>query len=57
MVYGDDLLSKINGLKQKLSCLVNKKGRNLSDHEVVQISQQLDIYILELQKEHIKGSR
>ncbi|WII36004.1 XRE family transcriptional regulator [Paenibacillus thiaminolyticus] len=49
----DTLLAKVKELKQKLMDIANQKGK-LTDDEVVQISQQLDIYILELQKYYIK---
>ncbi|WGU95017.1 helix-turn-helix domain-containing protein [Paenibacillus dendritiformis] len=49
----DALLAKVKELKQKLIHIANQKGK-LTDDEVVQISQQLDIYILELQKYYIK---
>ena len=49
----DALLAKVKELKQKLIDIANQKGK-LTDDEVVQISQQLDIYILELQKYYIK---
>ncbi|MGG3838068.1 helix-turn-helix domain-containing protein [Paenibacillus thiaminolyticus] len=49
----DTLLAKVKELKQKLIHIANQKGK-LTDDEVVQISQQLDIYILELQKYYIK---
>ncbi|PZM66821.1 aspartyl-phosphate phosphatase Spo0E family protein [Paenibacillus dendritiformis] len=52
MVYSDDILHKINGLRQKLIHVANQKGK-FTDDEVVQVSQQLDIYILELQKYYI----
>ncbi|MGG4194562.1 aspartyl-phosphate phosphatase Spo0E family protein [Paenibacillus jamilae] len=55
MIYCDDLLNKIDGLRQQLTCLVNQKN-NLIDDEVVQISQLLDIYILEHQKRCMKKS-
>ncbi|MDG0874823.1 helix-turn-helix domain-containing protein [Paenibacillus thiaminolyticus] len=49
----DALLAKVKELKQKLIDIANQKGK-LTDDEVVQISQQLDMYILELQKYYIK---
>ncbi|PZM66820.1 XRE family transcriptional regulator [Paenibacillus dendritiformis] len=49
----DALLAKVKELKQKLIDIANQKGK-LTDDEVVQISQQLDNYILELQKYYIK---
>ncbi|WP_326077733.1 aspartyl-phosphate phosphatase Spo0E family protein, partial [Paenibacillus thiaminolyticus] len=49
------LLAKVKELKQKLIHIANQKGK-LTDDEVVQISQQLDIYILELQKYEVKVS-
>ncbi|BFH15275.1 aspartyl-phosphate phosphatase Spo0E family protein [Paenibacillus melissococcoides] len=51
-MYSDDILHKINGLRQKLIHVANQKGK-FTDDEVVQVSQQLDIYILELQKYYI----
>lgn len=45
--------NKINELRQKLISLANKK-ETLTDDEVVRISQQLDIYILEFQKRNLK---
>ncbi|BFH15215.1 Spo0E family sporulation regulatory protein-aspartic acid phosphatase [Paenibacillus melissococcoides] len=47
------LLAKVKELKQKLIHIANQKGK-LTDDEVVQISQQLDIYILELQKYEVR---
>ncbi|MBG9794629.1 hypothetical protein ABD76_19880 [Paenibacillus dendritiformis] len=52
-MYSDDILHKINGLRKKLIHVANQKGK-FTDDEVVQVSQQLDIYILELQKYYIK---
>lgn len=52
-MYSDDILHKINGLRQKLIHVANQKGK-FTDDEVVQVSQQLDIYILEFQKYYIK---
>lgn len=52
-MYSDDILHKINGLRQKLIHVANQKGK-FTDDEVVQVSQQLDNYILELQKYYIK---
>lgn len=52
----DDALNKVNGLRQELIRIANKKGK-FTDDEVIQISQQLDIYILELQKKYIKKER
>ncbi|NKI24424.1 aspartyl-phosphate phosphatase Spo0E family protein [Paenibacillus dendritiformis] len=49
----DALLAKVKELKQKLIHIASQKGK-LTDDEVVQISQLLDIYILELQKYYIK---
>ncbi|WGU95019.1 aspartyl-phosphate phosphatase Spo0E family protein [Paenibacillus dendritiformis] len=51
-MYSDDILHKINGLRQKLIHVANQKGK-FTDDEVVQVSQQLDIYILEFQKYYI----
>lgn len=45
--------NKINELRQKLISLANTK-ETLTDDEVVQISKQLDIYILEFQKRNLK---
>ncbi|WP_269433062.1 MULTISPECIES: Spo0E family sporulation regulatory protein-aspartic acid phosphatase [Paenibacillus] len=42
-------------LRQELTCLMNQKN-NIIDDEVVQISQLLDIYILEHQKKCMKKS-
>ncbi|WCF11767.1 aspartyl-phosphate phosphatase Spo0E family protein (plasmid) [Paenibacillus thiaminolyticus] len=39
----------MNELKDELSRLVEQKGE-FTDEEVVQLSQQLDLYIVELQK-------
>ncbi|WP_345890078.1 aspartyl-phosphate phosphatase Spo0E family protein [Paenibacillus dendritiformis] len=52
-MYSDDILHKINGLRQKLIHVANQKGK-FTDDEVVQVSQQLDIYILEFQKYYKK---
>ncbi|CAH8771975.1 aspartyl-phosphate phosphatase Spo0E family protein [Paenibacillus dendritiformis] len=52
-MYSDDILHKIHGLRQKLICIANQKGK-FTDDEVVQVSQQLDIYILEFQKYYKK---
>ncbi|WP_206106176.1 XRE family transcriptional regulator [Paenibacillus dendritiformis] len=49
----DALLAKVKELKQKLIHIASQKGK-LTDDEVVQVSQQLDNYILELQKYYIK---
>ncbi|RJG15194.1 aspartyl-phosphate phosphatase Spo0E family protein [Paenibacillus thiaminolyticus] len=49
----DDALNKVNGLRQELIRIANEKGK-FTDHEVVRVSQQLDIYILEIQKDYIK---
>ncbi|WP_338140271.1 aspartyl-phosphate phosphatase Spo0E family protein [Paenibacillus thiaminolyticus] len=51
LIHGldDALLEKINELKDELSRLVEQKGE-FTDEEVVQLSQQLDLYIVELQK-------
>ncbi|WII36003.1 XRE family transcriptional regulator [Paenibacillus thiaminolyticus] len=49
----DTLLAKVKELQQKLIHIASQKGK-LTDDEVVQVSQQLDIYILELQKYYIK---
>ncbi|WP_106769174.1 aspartyl-phosphate phosphatase Spo0E family protein [Paenibacillus faecalis] len=55
IVYRDEILQKINELRQKLIHTVNQKGK-LTDEEVIQISQQLDVYILEFQK-HYKNNK
>lgn len=49
----DDALNKVNGLRRELIDIANQKGK-LTDDEVVRVSQQLDIYILEIQKDYIK---
>ncbi|MGG4397144.1 XRE family transcriptional regulator [Paenibacillus thiaminolyticus] len=49
----DTLLAKVKELQQKLIHIASQKGK-LTDDEVVQVSQQLDNYILELQKYYIK---
>lgn len=51
----DDALNKVNRLRQELIRIANEKGK-FTDDEVVRVSQQLDTYILEVQKEHIKGN-
>ncbi|WP_374015994.1 aspartyl-phosphate phosphatase Spo0E family protein [Paenibacillus thiaminolyticus] len=48
-----DALNKVNGLRQELIEIVHEKGK-FTDDEVVRVSQQLDIYILEIQKDYIK---
>lgn len=55
IVYRDEILQKINELRQKLIHTANQKGK-LTDEEVIQISQQLDVYILEFQK-HYKNNK
>ncbi|TQR45128.1 XRE family transcriptional regulator [Paenibacillus popilliae] len=48
--------NKINRLRQELINLANK-NENLTDENVVRISQQLDIYILEFQMENMKRAK
>ncbi|WP_374017314.1 aspartyl-phosphate phosphatase Spo0E family protein [Paenibacillus thiaminolyticus] len=52
-IVHDDTLNKVNGLKQELIEIVHEKGK-FTDDEVVRVSQQLDMYILEIQRDYIK---
>ncbi|RJG25321.1 aspartyl-phosphate phosphatase Spo0E family protein [Paenibacillus thiaminolyticus] len=52
-IVHDDTLNKVNGLKQALIEIVHEKGK-FTDDEVVRVSQQLDMYILEIQRNYIK---
>ncbi|NQF15757.1 aspartyl-phosphate phosphatase Spo0E family protein [Brevibacillus sp. HB1.3] len=48
-VSNEDLLQIIVGLRQKLSQVIKKNGR-LTDKTVVEVSQELDNYIVEWQR-------
>ncbi|MBH0331727.1 aspartyl-phosphate phosphatase Spo0E family protein [Brevibacillus brevis] len=48
-VSNEDLLQIIVGLRQKLSEVIKKNGR-LTDKTVVEVSQELDNYIVEWQR-------
>ncbi|NRR04581.1 aspartyl-phosphate phosphatase Spo0E family protein [Brevibacillus sp. RS1.1] len=48
-VSNEDLLQIIAGLRQKLSEVIKKNGR-LTDKTVVEVSQELDNYIVEWQR-------
>ncbi|ASJ57194.1 hypothetical protein BP422_29030 [Brevibacillus formosus] len=48
-VSNEDLLQIIVGLRQKLSQVIKKNGK-LTDKTVVEVSQELDNYIVEWQR-------